>query len=122
MVFGEIRRWNGDVLILFFGGYVYVRDVMSYDERSFVMVSGWYFEMIGWMSVDGVIKKVEEDLKGERGLSFYWRYIDNNFFGLYYYSGLNVLIFYIEYGKNVMFMIVKVRKELELDYIFGCVL
>lgn len=119
-VFGEIRRWNGDAPILFFGGHVHVRDATSYDERSFAMASGRYFETIGWMSVDGAIKKAEEDSKGERGLSFHRRYIDNNLLGLHHHSGLNASTFHTEHGKNVTSMIAKARKELELDYTFGC--
>ncbi|KAK4176878.1 Metallo-dependent phosphatase-like protein [Triangularia setosa] len=118
-IFTAIRQQNWHTPILFFGGHVHVRDATSYDEKSFAMASGRYFETIGWMSVDGPLKKTEAP-EGERGLSFHRRYIDNNLLGLYHHSGLNASTFHTEHGKSVTSIIVKARKELDLDYTFGC--
>ncbi|KAK4229930.1 Metallo-dependent phosphatase-like protein [Podospora fimiseda] len=118
-IFKAIRAENPVTPILFFGGHVHIRDATAYDDRSFAIASGRYFETIGWMSVDGVVKKVEAPT-AESPLSFHRRYIDNNLLGLYHHTGLNSKTFPTEHGRNVSAMITKARKELELDYTFGC--
>jgi len=120
-----IRQHNPDKPILFFGGHAHVRDATQYDSRSFALASGRYFETIGWMSIDGELKRKEKhgDLKRREetsSLSFHRRYIDNNLLGLYHHSGLNSTTFHTEHGRNVSAMITKARKELNLDYAFGC--
>ncbi|KAK4187269.1 Metallo-dependent phosphatase-like protein [Podospora australis] len=115
-IFRAIREQNPSTPILFFGGHVHVRDATSYDSRSFAIASGRYMETIGWMSVDGELRKSED----EAALTFHRRYIDNNLYGLHHHSGLNSETFPTEHGRNVTAMIAKARKELELDYTFGC--
>ncbi|KAK4200641.1 Metallo-dependent phosphatase-like protein [Triangularia verruculosa] len=121
-IFTEIRRLNWLTPILFFGGHVHVRDATAYDSRSFAMASGRYFETIGWMSVDGPVKKIEQvsSEADAAAFKFHRRYIDNNLLGLYHHSGLNASTFHTEHGKNVTAIIAKARKELDLDYTFGC--
>ncbi|KAK3991170.1 Metallo-dependent phosphatase-like protein [Cladorrhinum sp. PSN332] len=118
-IFKAIRAQNLVAPILFFGGHVHIRDATAYDGRSFAIASGRYFETIGWMSVDGVVKK-DETPTAESPLSFHRRYIDNNLLGLHHHTGLNGTTFPTEHGRNVSAMITKARKELELDYTFGC--
>ena len=124
-IFAAIRKQNPDTPILFFGGHVHIRDATAYDSRSFAVASGRYFETIGWASVDGHIKASEDtksstDSEGAPGLSFHRRYIDNNLLGLYHHTGLNETTFPTEHGRNVSEAIHKARKELDLDYAFGC--
>ncbi|KAM7209632.1 Ser/Thr protein phosphatase [Naviculisporaceae sp. PSN 640] len=121
-IFAAIRAQNWFTPILFFGGHVHIRDAIAYDSRSFAIASGRYFETIGFMSVDGDIKKTESPSEEEAAstLSFNRRYIDNNLLGFYHHTGLNETSFPTEHGLNVTAMIAKGRKELDLDYNFGC--
>ncbi|GAB1311750.1 hypothetical protein MFIFM68171_01960 [Madurella fahalii] len=118
-IFRAIRKQNPTTPILFFGGHVHIRDATAYDSRSFALASGRYFETIGWMSVDGDLKKTDAP-STETALSFHRRYIDNNLLGLHYHTGLNSTTFPTEHGRNVSAMITRARKELDLDYAFGC--
>jgi hypothetical protein len=117
-IFRAIREQNPLTPIVFFGGHVHVRDATAYDARSFAVASGRYFETIGWMSVDGELDRTAT-VSGS-SLSFHRRYIDNNLLGLYHHTGLNATTFPTEHGRNVSAMITKARKELDLDYAFGC--
>ncbi|KAK0703523.1 Metallo-dependent phosphatase-like protein [Lasiosphaeria miniovina] len=121
-IFAAIRQQNPLTPILFFGGHVHIRDATAYDSNSFAIASGRYFETIGWMSVTGDLKRAANTpFSTDTGaLSFQRRYIDNNLYGLYYHTGLNLSTFPTEHGRNVTAMIVKARKELDLDYSFGC--
>lgn len=137
-IFTAIRKQNWFTPILFFGGHVHVRDATAYDSKSFAIASGRYFETIGWMSVDGDLKRTASDTKDvvgaaaavsdnkapsaeiAGGLSFHRRYIDNNLLGLYYHTGLNSSTFPTDHGRNVSQMIAQARKDLDLDYTFGC--
>ncbi|KAK3395512.1 Metallo-dependent phosphatase-like protein [Sordaria brevicollis] len=124
-IFTAIRKQNWFTPILFFGGHVHVRDATAYDLKSFAIASGRYFETIGWMSVDGDLKKTgnkKDDAPSTEiaGLSFHRRYIDNNLLGLYYHTGLNESTFHTDHGRNVSQMIAQARKDLDLDYTFGC--
>lgn len=127
-IFTAIRKQNWFTPILFFGGHVHVRDATAYDSKSFAIASGRYFETIGWMSVDGDLKRTgkrDDDthhapLTEVAGLSFHRRYIDNNLLGLYYHTGLNESTFHTDHGRNVSQMIAQARKDLDLDYTFGC--
>ncbi|KAL2256296.1 hypothetical protein VTK26DRAFT_1886 [Humicola hyalothermophila] len=118
-VFTAIRAQNPHAPILFFGGHVHIRDATAYDDRSFALASGRYFETIGWMSVDGDLKRTDPS-STESPLSFQRRYIDNNLLGLHHHTGLNDTTFPTEHGRNVSAMITRARKELDLDYAFGC--
>ncbi|KAK0628608.1 Metallo-dependent phosphatase-like protein [Bombardia bombarda] len=118
-IFNAIRKQNWFTPIIFFGGHVHVRDAIAYDSRSFAIASGRYFETIGWMSVNGDLKKSKAP-SVEAALSFNRRYIDNNLLGLYYHTGLNDSTFPTEHGRNVSTAIAKARKELDLDHNFGC--
>lgn len=118
-IFSAIRKQNPTTPILFFGGHVHIRDATAYDSRSFALASGRYFETIGWMSVDGDLKTTDTP-SAETALSFNRRYIDNNLLGLQYHTGLNSATFPTEHGRNVSAMITRARKELDLDYAFGC--
>ncbi|KAH6855030.1 Metallo-dependent phosphatase-like protein [Chaetomium sp. MPI-CAGE-AT-0009] len=117
-IFSAIRKQNPLTPILFFGGHVHIRDAVAYDKRSFAVASGRYFETIGWMSVDGELKR--SALSEDAGFSFHRRYIDNNLLGLHYHTGLDATTFPTEHGRNVSAMITKARGELDLDYAFGC--
>ncbi|KAK3371986.1 Metallo-dependent phosphatase-like protein [Podospora didyma] len=115
-IFKAIRKQNPSTPILFFGGHVHVRDATSYDAKSFAIASGRYFETIGWMSMSFN----EDPTLPESDPSFHRRYIDNNLLGLYHHTGLNASTFPTDHGRNVTAMIAKARKELDLDYSFGC--
>ncbi|KAL2132910.1 hypothetical protein VTI74DRAFT_3159 [Chaetomium olivicolor] len=117
-IFRAIRKQNPLTPILFFGGHVHIRDATAYDSRSFAVASGRYFETIGWMSVGGELQRAAHS--EDNALSFHRRYIDNNLLGLRYHTGLNSTTFPTEHGRNVSAMITKARKELDLDYAFGC--
>ncbi|KAH6628460.1 Metallo-dependent phosphatase-like protein [Chaetomium tenue] len=117
-IFRAIRKQNPLTPILFFGGHVHIRDATTYDERSFAVASGRYFETIGWMSVDGELERTS--LSEDAGFSFHRRYIDNNLLGLQYHTGLDATTFPTDHGRNVSAMIAKARNELDLDYAFGC--
>ncbi|KXX73531.1 hypothetical protein MMYC01_209410 [Madurella mycetomatis] len=119
VIFNAIRKQNPTTPILFFGGHVHIRDATAYDSRSFALASGRYFETIGWMSVDGDLKKTDTP-SADTALSFSRRYIDNNLLGLQYHAGLNSTTFPTQHGRNVSAMITRARKELDLDYAFGC--
>jgi hypothetical protein len=71
------------------------------------------------MSVDGITKKADE-VASSAAVSFQRRYIDNNLLGFYHHSGLDKHSFPTEHGRNVTKMIEKARKELDLDYTYGC--
>ncbi|KAK3310822.1 Metallo-dependent phosphatase-like protein [Chaetomium strumarium] len=118
-IFRAIRERNPLTPVLFFGGHVHVRDATAYDSRSFAVASGRYFETIGWMSVDGELHGTPR-MSGKAPLSFHRRYIDNNLLGLHHHAGLNATTFPTEHGRNVSAMITEARKELDLDYAFGC--
>lgn len=117
-IFRAIRKQNPLTPILFFGGHVHIRDATAYDERSFAVASGRYFETIGWMSVDGELERTA--LSEDAGFSFHRRYIDNNLLGLHHHTGLDATTFSTDHGRNVSAMITKARSELDLDYAFGC--
>ncbi|KAK3693727.1 Metallo-dependent phosphatase-like protein [Podospora appendiculata] len=120
-IFAAIRKQNWFTPILFFGGHVHVRDATAYDSRSFAIASGRYFETIGWMSIDGNLKKTGTPPRTiDPPLSFNRRYIDNNLLGLYHHTGLNETTFPTDHGRNVSAAISRARKELNLDYSFGC--
>lgn len=117
-IYTAIRKQNWHTPIAFFGGHAHVRDTVSFDEKAFAIASGRYFETIGWLSIDGITKKTGET--PATSVSFNRRYIDNNLLGLYHHSGLNKDIFPTEHGRNVTKMIAQARKELDLDYTYGC--
>ncbi|KAK3336138.1 Metallo-dependent phosphatase-like protein [Cercophora scortea] len=120
-IFAAIRKQNWFTPILFFGGHVHVRDATAYDSKSFAIASGRYFETIGWMSVDGALKKTSISRSAMAPpLSFNRRYIDNNLLGLYHHTDLNETTFPTDHGRNVSAAIARARKELNLDYSFGC--
>lgn len=117
-IFTAIRKQNWFTPIAFFGGHAHVRDTVVYDAKAFALASGRYFETIGWMSIDGISKKAEEITT--QAISFKRRYIDNNLLGLYYHSGLNKTTFPTKRGQEVSKMITEARKDLKLDYTYGC--
>lgn len=109
-IFQAIRSRNPRTPILFFGGHVHIRDATSYDKHSFAIASGRYFETIGWMSAN-----ISSPLP-----HFHRRYIDNNVLGFYHHTGLDATSFPTDHGRNVTSIIAQARKELNLDYSFGC--
>jgi hypothetical protein len=117
-IYTAIRKQNWHTPIAFFGGHAHVRDTVSLDEKALAIASGRYFETIGWMSIDGITKKTGE--APATSVSFNRRYIDNNLLGLYHHTGLNKDTFPTEHGRNVTKMIAQARKELDLDYTYGC--
>ncbi|KAL2269604.1 hypothetical protein VTJ83DRAFT_1788 [Remersonia thermophila] len=125
-VFKALRARHPLTPILFFGGHVHVRDATAYDDRSFAVASGRYFETIGWMSVDGELRRAARSRGGAGGgsgggdLSFHRRYIDNNLLGLQRHAGLNDTAFPTPRGRNVSAAIARARRALDLDRAFGC--
>ncbi|KAH6604425.1 hypothetical protein Trco_007871 [Trichoderma cornu-damae] len=124
-IFKAIRREDWDTPIAFFGGHLHIRDAVSYDSKSLAIASGRYLETIGWMSIDGLIKRHHKDGDNEqaeagRGLSFARKYIDNNLYGMYYHTGLNETTFPTKKGQEVSRMIGDARKNLHLDHRYGC--
>ncbi|KAH8886764.1 hypothetical protein GQ53DRAFT_750411 [Thozetella sp. PMI_491] len=118
IIFDAIRKRNWFTPVAFFGGHVHVRDATTYDSKSFAMASGRYFETIGFMSINGITKKSTD--VSTQAVSFNRRYIDNNLLGLYHHTGLNETTFPTERGRNVSKRITQARKELDLDYTYGC--
>ncbi|ORY67412.1 calcineurin-like phosphoesterase [Pseudomassariella vexata] len=119
-IYKVIRDQNWYTPIVFFGGHAHVRDTRKFDDNAFAIASGRYFETIGWMSIDGVTKKGDDEFSAQASASFKRRYIDNNLFGLQYHTGLNETTFPTEHGRNVTKMIADGRKALNLDKTFGC--
>ncbi|OIW31037.1 hypothetical protein CONLIGDRAFT_297748 [Coniochaeta ligniaria NRRL 30616] len=119
-IYTAIRKQNWHTPIAFFGGHAHVRDAVSFDDKAFAIASGRYMETIGWMSVDGIATKAAAENKALSGVTFKRRYIDNNLLGLYHHSGLDRDSFPTEHGRNVIKMIATARKELDLDYTYGC--
>ncbi|KAI2619605.1 ser/Thr protein phosphatase family [Hypoxylon sp. NC1633] len=119
-IFKVIRDQNWYTPIAFLGGHAHVRDARKFDDNAFAIASGRYFETIGWMSINGIAKKSENEVSAEAAVSFKRRYIDNNLFGLHYHTGLNETTFPTEHGLNVTKKITEGRKALKLDDSFGC--
>ncbi|KAK3330485.1 Metallo-dependent phosphatase-like protein [Apodospora peruviana] len=123
-IFTAIRDQNWFTPIVFLGGHAHIRDATAYDSNSIALASGRYFETIGFLSVDGDLKRSFDVPSSSSSLpkhtSFSRRYIDNNLLGLYHHTGLNETTFPTEHGRNVTAIIARARKELDLDYNFGC--
>ncbi|OTA61463.1 ser/Thr protein phosphatase family [Hypoxylon sp. EC38] len=119
-IFKVIRDLNWYTPIAFLGGHAHVRDARKFDDNTFAIASGRYFETIGWLSIDGIKKKAGNGPSTEATASFKRRYIDNNLFGLHYHTGLNETTFPTEHGRNVSALIAEGRKALNLDDTFGC--
>lgn len=119
-IFTAIRAQNWHIPIAFFGGHAHVRDARKFDSTAFALASGRYFETIGWMSVDGLIKKTDDAPSVTKGPTFTRKYIDNNLYGMYYHSDTNETTFDTKQGKRVSSMIARARKALSLDYVYGC--
>jgi 2',3'-cyclic-nucleotide 2'-phosphodiesterase (5'-nucleotidase family) len=119
-IYTAIRKQNWHTPIAFFGGHAHVRDAVKFDDRAFAMASGRYMETIGWMSIDGIASKAAAENKVSSAVTFGRRYIDNNLLGLYHHSGLDKDSYPTEHGLNVTKMIATARKELDLDYTYGC--
>ncbi|KAH8590761.1 Metallo-dependent phosphatase-like protein [Bisporella sp. PMI_857] len=122
-LFKAIRSQNWNTPIQFFGGHSHIRDFYKYDSTAYGIQSGRYMETIGWMSIEGIKIKSEnnpEELKPRASMSFQRRYIDNNLFGYHYHTGLNETTFPTEHGKNVSKFITEGRKALNLDNSYGC--
>lgn len=121
LLFKAIRDENWHIPIAFLGGHQHVRDYRKFDGSSYAIASGRYMETIGWMSIDGIKKKSENEVSVAASHTFKRRYIDNNLFSLHHHSGLNETTFPTERGKNVTNMITKARTALNLDKAYGCV-
>ena len=119
-IYTAIRKQNWFTPIAFLGGHVHVRDAARYDSKAFALVSGRYFETIGWMSIDRIAKAKSDEVSAAASVSFQRRYIDNNLLGLYHHSGTDDSTFHTEHGRNVSKMIADARNALNLDYTFGC--
>jgi hypothetical protein len=119
-IYTAIRTQNWHTPIAIFGGHAHVRDAVKFDDKAFAIASGRYMETIGWMSIDGVASKAAAENKVSSPVSFSRRYIDNNLLGMYHHSGLDKEAFATEHGRNVTSMIASARKELDLDYAYGC--
>ncbi|KAM0263875.1 hypothetical protein ACHAQJ_000910 [Trichoderma viride] len=125
-IFTAIRKEDWDTPIAFFGGHLHIRDAVSYDSKSLAIASGRYLETIGWMSIDGLVKKQPKDddnaeeVEVKKGPSFSRKYIDNNLYGMYYHTGLNETTFPTKEGKKVSKMIEDARESLNLGHRYGC--
>ncbi|KAL7947535.1 Metallo-dependent phosphatase-like protein [Trichoderma barbatum] len=124
-IFKAIRKEDWDTPIAFFGGHQHIRDAVSYDSKSLALASGRYLETIGWMSIDGLVKKQPKDDDSEevelkKGPSFTRKYIDNNLYGMYYHTGLNETTFPTKEGKKASKMVEDARKALNLGHRYGC--
>jgi hypothetical protein len=129
VIIRAIREANWNSPVLFFAGHAHVRDAVNFESRAFGIASGRYFETIGWMSIDGIPRiKGKSDGKVDKAdgvsanafVTFSRRYIDNNLKGMHHHSGLDAKSFPTEKGQNVSEQIRRARKELDLDYKFGC--
>ncbi|EER28264.1 hypothetical protein D8B26_004583 [Coccidioides posadasii str. Silveira] len=116
-IFKAIRGANWDVPIQFFGGHFHIRDYVKYDEKSYGLASGRFMETIGFMSISGLSAGGK---KSSESLSFNRRYIDNNLWSFHYHSSHNETTFPTEKGNAVSEMILKARRALDLDRIYGC--
>ncbi|EAS29721.3 Ser/Thr protein phosphatase [Coccidioides immitis RS] len=116
-IFKAIRGANWDVPIQFFGGHFHIRDYVKYDEKSYGLASGRFMETIGFMSISGLSAGGK---RSSESLSFNRRYIDNNLWSFHYHSSHNETTFPTEKGNAVSEMILKARRALNLDRIYGC--
>ena len=114
-IVAAIREVNPHTPIAVLGGHAHVRDATTYDDNSFALASGRYFETIGWLSVDGVGGKADD-----APATFRRRYIDNNLLGLQYHSGVDEAAFATDHGRNVSAMITQARHKMGLDKAYGC--
>lgn len=118
-VFKEIRKFQWDVPIQFFGGHVHIRDYKKFDSKSYGLASGRFMETIGFQSISGLPVKSHQ-ARIEATPTFFRRYIDNNLYSFYHHSGHNASTFHSQHGRNVSKMIQESRAELKLDQTFGC--
>ncbi|RKF61583.1 Uncharacterized protein PB2B2.06c [Erysiphe neolycopersici] len=114
-----IRDYNKYTPIQIFGSHSHIRNFIKFDSRAAGLQSGRYLETIGWASINGLKNKSQADADDE--VTFHRRYIDANILAYRYHTGLNVTEFPTERGKNVTSFIAKARKNLDLDYKYGCV-
>ncbi|UKZ81470.1 hypothetical protein TrVFT333_009242 [Trichoderma virens FT-333] len=127
-IFKAIRKEDWDTPIAFFGGHLHIRDAVSYDSKSLAIASGRYLETIGWMSIDGIVKKHpkdgdnedNEEVEVQKSPTFTRKYIDNNLYGMYYHTGLDETTFPTTEGKKTSKMIEHARKALNLGHRYGC--
>lgn len=122
-IFQAIRAQNWDTPIQFFGGHSHIRNFHKYDSKSYGLQAGRYMETIGWMSIEDIKKgkgDKTKDIESRSSILFKRRYIDNNLFGYHYHTGLNMSTFPTKRGLNASAAIYEARKELKLDYNFGC--
>lgn len=122
-IFQAIRAQNWDTPIQFFGGHSHIRNFHKYDSKSYGLQAGRYMETIGWMSIEDIKKgkgDKTKDIESRSSILFKRRYIDNNLFGYHYHTGLNMSTFPTKRGLNASAAIYDARKELKLDYNFGC--
>ncbi|KAK0633220.1 Metallo-dependent phosphatase-like protein [Immersiella caudata] len=122
-LYRAIRDVNPETPIVFLGGHVHVRNATMYDERAIAVASGRYFETIGWVSMDGPLKreKTPSPRPHDTGkITFSRRYIDTNVLGFYHHTGLTKETFDTERGKNTTAMITAAREAMDLEEFFGC--
>jgi 2',3'-cyclic-nucleotide 2'-phosphodiesterase (5'-nucleotidase family) len=122
-IYRAIRDVNPLTPIVFLGGHVHFRNATMYDDRAIAVASGRYFETIGWVSVDGNLKKdktLSPQPHDTGKLTFSRRYIDTNLAGFYHHTGLSGEAFHTERGKNTTDMITAARHALKLDEFYGC--
>ncbi|KAK0655904.1 ser/thr protein phosphatase family-like protein [Cercophora newfieldiana] len=122
-IYKAIRDVNPTTPIVFLGGHVHLRNATMYDERAIAVASGRYFETIGWVSLDGPLKKDEVPSPQPRDagkITFSRRYIDTNLLGFYHHTGLNGEAFETERGRNTSNMIAHARNNMRLEELYGC--
>ncbi|KXT05543.1 hypothetical protein AC578_3689 [Pseudocercospora eumusae] len=121
-VFKAIRAVNWDTPIVFFGGHTHIRDYRKFGNKAWGLESGRYMETLGFMSISGLGRgeKDGEMIAAAKSPEYNRLYIDNNLYSLHHHSGTNKSTFDTELGKNVSKAIHSARKELDLDYAYGC--
>jgi hypothetical protein len=119
-IYKAIRDVQWDTPVQFFGGHSHIRDYKRFDSKSYGLESGRFMETIGFLSIDGISKKAEQDPSAQAATTFSRKYIDNNLFSFYSHTGLDANEFHTEHGQNVSKSIQTARSKLKLDQTYGC--
>jgi len=121
-VFNAIRKWNPHTPLVFLGGHTHLRNATMYDKNAISFSAGRYFETVGWVSVDGPLKRAERDATNPEAdrFTFNRKYIDTNLHSFWHHSGVNKTLFDTPKGKNTSDMIRDARITMGLDERYGC--
>lgn len=119
-IYKAIRDVQWDTPIQFFGGHYHIRDYKRFDSQAYGLESGRFMETIGFLSIDGILKRYQQGPSARATAKFSRKYIDNNLFSFYSHTGLNASNFHTDHGKSVSKSIQSARKRLDLDNTYGC--